>query len=201
MRVDASCVAGPVDRYDWILDVGNQWQRVDVPNGGTSFVQDWSGDCGESNKTIEFRLTVHRGADSDSSSKSIVVPGEDLQATPNERARRVRFESHLAVAPFDGSARGRIVINGTVSRIVDSSQPELVESPAVGGANRLVASLTRAASEPGQWRFDFRSDPSFVPGSLRVVHGSVVTLGAHAVVLRLSGEPGERIELTFELRR
>jgi hypothetical protein len=53
-------------------------------------------------------------------------------------------------------------------------------------------------SGKGLWRFDFLGSENFVPGSLKVKSGHVVSVDAHSVTFRIN-EPGERMEFGFEL--
>ena len=160
-------------------------------------IQDWSSSCSDSDETIRFQLTVHRGVDSDTAIKSIVVPGNDLRTIP-ENVPRARFESHL---DLPGVARGRIVVNGTSGCIVDSSQPVVIDARAAAGVSTVVATVIEGSNEPGVWWFDFRNEPRFERGRLAIVRGDVLTVGPNVVVFRLNGRSGEGIEFTFQLRQ
>jgi len=187
----------PVDRYDWVLDVDDRWERITIVNGGNSATHDWIGKCSGSGKTLKFRLTVHRGGGTAVAVKSINVPGKNgLKAPP----QHVRFLSRLDLPPFDGSVRGRILINDNLAGGVDGSRVATIEARAVSGTNRLTATLTREASGPGRWSFELGQQPNLVRGSLRVVHGGVLTLEPDSIVFHLTGHAQERVELTFELR-
>ena len=63
----------------------------------------------------------------------------------------------------------------------------------------IEARLLSAAAEEGRWRFDFRGSPGFVPGSLRVDSGDVLTLDRESVVFRVTGQPGPPIRFRFRL--
>ena len=54
------------------------------------------------------------------------------------------------------------------------------------------------AGAGGSWRFDLQA-LRIAPGSLQVVAGDVVQLGADTVVFRLRGRAGERVVFAFEL--
>jgi hypothetical protein len=64
------------------------------------------------------------------------------------------------------------------------------------GESRVEATLVEARAG-GTWRFDLGAVPGLRPGSLRVVAGDVVQVGADAVVFRLRGRPGERVVFSF----
>jgi hypothetical protein len=202
VRVDATCVNLPVDRYEWVLDVGGEWQQINLSSGPASLVQDWSSDCDDDNESIQFRLTVHRGADSDTSLKSVNVPGEDdLTAPPGAGSQRLGFDSHLAVSPFDGTVQARITLNESFTRFIDNSGTVRVTSRAPAGTNTLRGTLTRGGEQSGLWRFDFGSDARLERGSLRAVRGNVQRQDEHSIVFLVAGLPGEIVELTFVLRR
>jgi hypothetical protein len=63
--------------------------------------------------------------------------------------------------------------------------------------HRVEGTLVDAGGTPGTWRF--RLAGPMVPGSLRVIAGTVVALAADEVVFRLAGKPGERV--LFSIRR
>ena len=129
------------------------------------------------------------------------VPGEDdLRTLPDAPERDVpwaRFESQL---DLPGVARGRIIVNGTSVRIVDSSGPVVIDAGGPKGVNTVAGTLIEgSSSEPGTWRFDFQNEPRFERGSLTILRGNVLTLAPNAVVFRLSGRRGESVEFTYEL--
>lgn len=201
VRLSASCVEPSPDRCDWILDVGDRWERSTRSNDCSSFVHDFGDDCEEDDEFLEFRLTVHRGPQSDTETKSIVVRGNDDLKASGREGQRGRFDTELALPPFDGSATGRVVVNDSDTLSVDSSAPVGVVYRAAGETNRVTAVVSRGSGEPGRWRFDFRADPAFEPGSIRVTRGHVLSIDSTGVVLDLRGHPGERVELSFERRR
>jgi hypothetical protein len=55
--------------------------------------------------------------------------------------------------------------------------------------------------EPILWRFDFTGSAHFVPGSLRLVSGTVVSRDGRSIVVRMSGRSGERVRIEYELAR
>ena len=200
VSVNASCVNPPVDRYDWVFDTQNKWQTVTVTNGGPTSGHNWGGSCEEDPESITIRLTVRRGGAMATAMKTVVLQGnDDLRVAPGTNAVPMRFQTHLDIPPFDGSSRGRLHVNGVFVRAVDSSQPVVIQTEATSGTNTLRAVLARRSNGPGEWRFDFRNEPSFVSGSLRVVKGNVLSLEPDAVVVRVTGTPGEQIELSFDL--
>jgi hypothetical protein len=93
------------------------------------------------------------------------------------------------------NARLQLVVNGEaplfLSKGTASGTARLVD-----GENRVDAVLVDAA-RPGQWRFELRATDAIQPGSLRVISGEAVEVGATTVVFRLRGTQGERIAFTF----
>ena len=200
VRLDATCVSLPVDRYEWVLDQDDKWQRVNIPNGSATFVYDWGGDCDDDDENIVFRLTVHRGASNDSSTKSAVVPGDDLRIAPGARSVPFSFQTQLAVPPVDGSAHGTLSLNGSPLQPIDSASPARRDGTGHDGRNQLDAVVTDIP-RGGYWRFDFSQASHFTTGSLRVLEGNLVSSGGSILVFQLSGASGERISFTFELTR
>jgi hypothetical protein len=192
--VDATCVNLPVDTYEWTLDQSDVWQRADFPSGPATFVHTWTV-CGVS-QDVKFKLMVHRGSFNDTSVKDFFVTGSSLKA-PSAGASYT-FHSHLAVPPFDGSARGRILSQGS-AWLVDSSQPVVISARAGGGKNVIEAVLARGDAEGGHWRFGFSNEPRFVRGSLRVLQGNVVSLEPAGAVFALGVQAPDRIRFEIEL--
>ncbi|MGH9335843.1 MAG: hypothetical protein ACRD21_19080 [Vicinamibacteria bacterium] len=197
VRLDATCVRLPVDRYEWILDVDDEWKTEYIRDGSASFTHHFS-DCDDDSEVITFQLTVHRGGSSDTATKSIRVPGDDLKVAPANPA--MQFQSHLALPPLDGSSRARVLLNGSLARVVESSHPVEVRADAGSGSNRIEAFVVRATGASGHFRFDFSTE-RLRRGSLRVEHGSLLAMESNAIVFRLSGQAGEHVSFTFELDR
>ena len=195
VRLDATCVNLPVDRYEWVLDQGNKWQVVNISNGAPSFVYTW-GSCDDDDENIVFRLTVHRGPTSASAMKSRNVTGGDLRSPASQP---ITLQTQLALPPFDGSARGRLIFEGAAARMVDSSHSAELSVPAAAGMRRVEAVVTRAGAGPGEWRFDFSRESRFVQGSLRAVQGNVLAVETSTIVFRVTGQAQERLSFTFEL--
>jgi len=195
VRVDATCVSLPVDNYEWMLDLNDRWKKVVVAAGPASLTQTWSpSDCGSSGD-LRFKLKVRRGSAASTAVKTFFITGNALRA-PTANEVEVELTTHLALG---GRSRGRILLNGGVLREIDGS-PVAVRASAGPGKNILVGMVTTSGEEPGYWKFDFGSASNLVPGSLRVVSGAVVALEPRAIVFRLNGQVGERVELSFGLR-
>jgi len=96
------------------------------------------------------------------------------------------------------------VEGGRLQVIVNGGAPAFPErgrafgtSSLVNGENRVEAVLVETAGKPGLWRIDLNPPESVVEGSLRVISGEAVLLGASSATFRLSGREGERIVFTF----
>jgi hypothetical protein len=67
----------------------------------------------------------------------------------------------------------------------------------VNGENRIEAVLVESAGKAGLWRIDLAPSDVIVEGSLRVISGEAVLLGASSATFRLNGREGDRIVFTF----
>jgi hypothetical protein len=203
VRLDATCVSQPVDRYDWVLDTGDRFETVVVSDGPASLEHTWKGeDCDEDGATITFSLTVHRGATSSSATKSIFVPGdEDLRALHGQRLLPLRMAALLELSSPGGGGRAQISLDGiAVPPMVSSGGPVELRVDAAPGIREVAAVVMGGRGEPGLLRIDLNATFEVVPGSLRATEGAVMTQGPRTLAFRLAGHPGERVRFTFELR-
>ena len=192
VRLDASCVAPPVDRYEWTLDLNDRWKKVQFNDGPPVLTYTWKpSDCGK-DASLRFKLKVRRGSKSSTFAQNAFIKGDELRA-PQNAPLRVRFRARLVLE--SGTGPGRILVNGVFVGDVASGPPFELEARAKSGRNTLTAFLPRPQSASGWWRFDFSGTPHLVPDSLRVRAGRVLAQGPDALVL----EPAGRIELVFEL--
>lgn len=107
-------------------------------------------------------------------------------------APSVTFTSDLELA----GGQGQVVVDGAaVSYQARGTQSGSLE--ARPGVHRIEAMVVSAAGTPGTWRF--RLSGPLRPGSLRVIAGMVAMAGGDEVVFRLSGQPGERMLVSFRL--
>jgi hypothetical protein len=199
VKLDATCVNPPVDRYDWVLDTQDTFQRVTISNGGPTVIHTWSDDCDEDGGSLRFRLTVYRGGSSASAEKTVFVPGNDLKAEA-AISHEVRIEIRLELPQASGGERaGRVILDGQLLAAVAAGEPLSVRTSLARGTHEVEAILARAKGMPGVWSFDFRDTASLEAGTLTPVEGSVVVLGPRAVAFRLSGQPGDRFRFRFTL--
>jgi hypothetical protein len=92
--------------------------------------------------------------------------------------------------------RLQVVVNGT-SPVFAGRGRSVGMAKLVDGENRVEAVLVESAGKAGLWRIDFNPPESIAEGSLRVISGEAVLLGASSATFRLSGHEGERIVFTF----
>ncbi len=189
VRVDATCVALPVDRYEWTLDLNNRWRKVELSDGPASLEHTWANTDCVGDQSIRFRLKARRGGDTSTVHKNVVVPANLTVAS--KASIPVELRTQLA-----GSAllRGRVLLNETLVRTIDTSGPVEFSMRGRRGTNTLTGLVASTSGEPGTWRFELAG---LTPGTLRIVSGNAVSLEPNAVVFQLSGSVGERVELTF----
>jgi uncharacterized repeat protein (TIGR01451 family) len=109
------------------------------------------------------------------------------------------FTSAVEIAPADGSATANVLMNRRQFQTMNNANPFRIRMDGRPGRNSVEAYLVSGTSGEGVWRFDFSGAEHFVPGSIEVARGDVVTRDAQRVVFRLTGKPGNRIEFTFLL--
>jgi hypothetical protein len=199
VRLDATCINPPADQYDWVLDVGDEWDRERITDGSASFTHTFD-DCDDDSENITFELTAFRDGSSSTASKTIRVPGEDDDLKTPPAAASFQIRAHLQSPPFDGSSRARVLVNGALAGVVDSSQPVDLQARAVTGANRVEAFLTRGGNGAGQFRFGFEAN-SIPVHTVKAAAGNLLAVQSDAVVFQLTGQAGEQLSFTFELDR
>jgi hypothetical protein len=92
--------------------------------------------------------------------------------------------------------RLQVVVNGAAPAFPERGRG-LATARLIDGENRIEAVLVESAGKAGLWRIDFNPPESIAEGSLRVISGEAVLLGASSATFRLSGREGERIVFTF----
>ncbi|HXB55561.1 MAG TPA: hypothetical protein VN461_12300 [Vicinamibacteria bacterium] len=122
--------------------------------------------------------------------RDIVIAADPTISTSN--TDQLVWTSKLEVP----GASGEVLVNSSATAFAG---PGLSAGMAYGhrGENRFEARVLQGAGKPGTWRFELGSTANFVPGSLRVLAGSVTEVSGDALVFRLSGRPGERVMFTF----
>jgi hypothetical protein len=92
--------------------------------------------------------------------------------------------------------RLQVVVNGA-SPVFAGRGLSVGMAKLVDGENRVEAVVVESAGKAGLWRIDLNPSESIAAGSLRVISGEAVLLGASSATFRLSGHEGERIVFTF----
>ena len=110
----------------------------------------------------------------------------------SEQGRLAGWSSELSVE----GGRLQVAINGS-SPVFPGPGRAFVTSSLIAGENRVEAVLVESAGKSGLWRIDLNPSDSIVEGSLRVINGEPVLLGASSATFRLGGIQGERIVFTF----
>lgn len=108
----------------------------------------------------------------------------------------LELRTSLIAPPTDGRVRGQLIVNDSSFIEVDNGGPRTIHTDGRPGRNRFRGSLTSDRS--GRWRFDFAGTARFVPGSIRVESGQVLTLEASAVEFRVD-ESNQAVSFTADL--
>lgn len=199
VKVNAKCVDDPVDRYDWVLDTQNKFQRIDIIDGKKEEKHKWSSAVCSQNESITFRLTVYRGGFSSTAEKTVLVPAS-LTVGPGLQPVELRMDTRLEIASPDDRSRVRIQVDGRLAGAIVAGQPLSVRMLLSPGPHEIEGVVLRSPGESGLWSLDFSGTSAFREGTLRVLQGTVLAMGQRTVTFRLSGQPEERLRLRFELQ-
>jgi hypothetical protein len=129
--------------------------------------------------TQSYRITVES------------APGLTIEAARPSSDRRVSMQVDL-----DAAESAQVVLNGSAGAYARRGRTN-VAAAGRRGTNRVEVQLVQG-SGPGNVTVDLRSMPTFVPGSLRVVAGELVSLSDTTITFRLKGRSGERVVFTVE---
>jgi len=127
---------------------------------------------------------------------NVLATGRGCFRSDSVSAQAASWRSELQPA----GARGQVVVDGATA-VFPSAGKDSFATPLGAGSHRFEATLVQGAGRAGaggSWRFDLQA-LRIAPGSLQVVAGDVVQLGADTVVFRLRGRAGERVVFAFEL--
>jgi hypothetical protein len=103
---------------------------------------------------------------------------------------RAIVESDLKLA----GGVGQVVINGQIVFFPGEGRADL--SVPTQAQNYVEATVVRGQGRPGTWRLTVSHDTSAV-AAVRVIAGEVLSATTDSIVFRLTGEPGQRIALSF----
>jgi PKD repeat protein len=147
------------------------------------------------------RLTVTNPDGRQATTTQFVVVEARATATRETRALQsdVTFTSHLEMARDSTVVRALMRVNAVAIETTSSPAPRPHQFRGRHGENVIEGSLLAQAPGPGRWRFDFARTEGFVPGSLQVDSGQVLSLDRQSVVFRVTGEPGAPLRFNFQL--
>lgn len=196
---NATATTGDVEEYIWALDVFDAFGEGVIRKLGPIVQHHWqSSGCFRQQGNTTVRLTVvGKDGSRTSLTKDVnVFRRRSLETTPP--ILRTSLSTHLVA---EGGARAQIALAGGQWQPVVGGAPSLHRYQGTAGRNTVEGVLMTPPSDTAMWRFDFSASPHFVPGSLRLVTGVEVTRDARSITVRLSGRPGERIRIEYELGR
>lgn len=125
-------------------------------------------------------------------SRSVSTNVRPFQAS---EAPETSFVSEIQTAA-PGQVQASIEMNGLGASTAPGGGPIRHRMKGQPGPNVLAGYAASARLEGALWRFDFSGTEGFVPGSIAVDAGDVVSAGSHAVVFRLAGNE-TRIRFRF----
>jgi hypothetical protein len=94
--------------------------------------------------------------------------------------------------------RGELVVNGRQIAVTGGVQTEVV-LPA-GDGHLVVEAWLRDGGGAGLWRFELRHPAAGAPGTIAVLSGEPVQVGAGTIVFRLRGKRHERVSFAVVRR-
>jgi hypothetical protein len=192
LRFDGSCSVG--ETFDWTIDVtGNAGGPY--MQSGMVVIQQFGSRCDEQNITVHLRVTSGGGAIVSTQTLTRRLPEGDLKAWLSTSGLDTSFSSFLEA----DKTSGLVVINGSRRDTTECSVEHRHRVRGISGENTVEAYTTSRLEGDGVWQFDFSGAEYFVPGTLRVEQGQVVSVSGHAVVFRVTETSGYRIRFVFDL--
>ena len=149
---------------------------------------------------VTFRLEYTTDIDVDP------VPGNDVSVKTVIITITLRASGNHPVLGFNtllslnAPASGQIRINESSAAHVDAGVARTIRTKGQAGRNVIEAELPAAFRRTGFWRFDFAGFPEFVPGSLVVESGQVLSLDARSIVFAVRDDRPPPIQFRFDLR-
>jgi PKD repeat protein len=177
-------------------------------DGGPTAITSYLWDFGDGDDPAEGRFVSHLFGAPDLYGVTLTVTNEDgrqdrtTQFVVVERRSTsippsgIAFTSALELPP---GANGQIAVNQSETLALAAPAPQKLRLRGRSGENLVEGRLLSEASGGGQWRFDFRDAEGFLPGSLRVDSGDVLSLEATSLVFRVTGKPGPPIRFRFRV--
>ncbi|GMR24435.1 MAG: hypothetical protein BMS9Abin37_2980 [Acidobacteriota bacterium] len=148
------------------------------------------------------RLTV---VGRDGATKTVMKQVNVLRGRTLETTSDLALETSVTTqfVGLDPSVRvaAQVILTGGRSQPVSVGTPSTHRYRGTLGPNAVDGVLMAPLEEPVMWRFDFSQSAHLVPGSLRLVSGTVVSSDGRSIVVRMTGRPGERVRIEYELAR
>ncbi len=116
-----------------------------------------------------------------------------------QRSHRLVRGVCVCGSTLNGRVRGQVLLNGTQLDQTDNSAPFRHHLKGQKGKNTVDARVISGTGE-GRWVFNFSGAPNFVPGSLAVESGQVISRGSARIVFRV-GPSGAPIRFRYRLSR
>jgi hypothetical protein len=199
---DASCSTGDILSYTWRFQDDPPFEMTTTE---TTTSYDWTDnpECGTPFSRL-VRLTVTSEGGATAQTQNNINPTSPTGLRTIEQAVRslqTSFSSLLEPHVSSGRIEAQLVMNGSQVDVTDNATPYRHQLTGLEGINTIEVYITSASQTPIMWRIDFVGSEHFVPGSLSIESGAVLTQSDHSAVVRLSGASGERIRLTFFLKK
>ena len=176
-------------------------------DGGPTFITTYTWDFGDGTAGGDGRFVSHLFTAPDLYGVSLTVTNEDGRQDRTTQFVVVERRSASIPPPIDfvsqlelpAGTSAQIAVNEAETLATVAPTPQRHRARTRAGENVVEGRLLSEAGESGQWRFDFRGAARFVPGSLRVDSGDVLTIDGESVVFRVTGNPGPPIRFRFRI--
>ena len=197
---NASTSLGDIANYLWELDVREELGLGVIRKSGKIVRHQWdTKECFLREGIMTTRLTVvgPDGATKTVTKQVNIFRGLRLETTTVPTVE-TSLTTHLMAS--DGAA-AQVILTGGRTQPVSAGTPSMLRYAGTLGRNTVEGVLMAPLDEPAMWRFDFSQSAHFVPGSLRLVSGTAVSSDGRSIVVRVTGRPGERVRIEYQLAR
>ena len=200
---DASPSSGDIAQYRWELDINNDFGEGVIRTSGKIVRHRWTAkECFRAEGKMTTRLTVV-GPDgvTETVTKQVNVFGERLPEATIAPALETSLTTQFVGLDRSVRVAAQVILADGRSQPVSVGGPSIFRYRGTRGLNAIDGVVMAPLEEPVMWRFDFSQSSHFVPGSLRLVSGTAVSSDGRSIVVRMSGRPGERVRIEYELAR
>ncbi len=191
---------GDITNYRWELDLGGELGLGVIRKSGKIVRHQWDTDeCFRREGIMTTRLTVvgPDGATKTVTKQVNIFRGLRLETTTVPTVE-TSLTTHLMASD---RAAAQVILTGGRTQPVSSGAPSMHRYRGTLGRNTVEGVLMASLDEPAMWRFDFSQSAHFVLGSLRLVSGTAVSSDGRSIVVRVTGRPGERVRIEYQLAR